>query len=338
MVNNNYSDTSEYTPMKHGSSESAAEGRGKNTRAKVLDMLRSAAGGISGEAMATQIGVSRVAVWKAVKGLCEAGYEIAGNPEGYALVRDKTDSIDEWEFGADAPRFRHLESTDSTMNRAFDEALRGAAHGLVVTADRQLTGRGMSGKAWNSAAGGLFFTIVTRPGLAVWDSHRMVMAAQCAAAEAVRSATGVECSLDWPNDLLVGSGKIGGILGEGLFSGTTLSFMNLGVGINTGERPDMPGTGAVNGGRKEILDFFLKNFDRIDPESPGLASRWNSKCPRIGQSIIGKTVGGARVEGAFLGIDEAGRARIREDKEAGGYGERLFSPGSLSIETKGWRR
>ena len=207
----------------------------------------------------------------AVKGLCEAGYEIAGNPEGYALVRDKTDSIDEWEFGADAPRFRHLESTDSTMNRAFDEALRGAAHGLVVTADRQLTGRGMSGKAWNSAAGGLFFTIVTRPGLAVWDSHRMVMAAQCAAAEAVRSATGVECSLDWPNDLLVGSGKIGGILRRTVFR-NHLSFMNLGVGINTGERPDMR-----HRRRKRRQKKFSISFENSIAviESPGLASRWN---------------------------------------------------------------
>ena len=58
--------------------------------------------------MAEAIGVSRVAVWKAIKTLNDSGYAISAAPAGYRLERDRSDCVFHWEFSPDEKGFKYI--------------------------------------------------------------------------------------------------------------------------------------------------------------------------------------------------------------------------------------
>lgn len=115
------------------------------------------------------------------------------------------------------------------------------AEGTVVIADAQSAGRGRRGRSWFSPPGaGLYVSVVLVPGRAKGASDRattlLTIGAGVALAEGIQRATGLQPSIKWPNDLLVGRRKLAGILAEGLASaaGAPLHAVVLGYGINVG--------------------------------------------------------------------------------------------------------
>lgn len=144
-------------------------------------------------------------------------------------------------FGTPVHRF---ESVASTNDAARALALAGAAHGTAVIAREQTRGRGTKGRPWHSPAGlGLYVSFVVRGpegGAGPWP-HLLPLAAGLAAADAVRAAAGVDARLKWPNDLVLGGLKLGGILAEAVSSGPAGGFAVVGVGLNVGHGPaDFP--------------------------------------------------------------------------------------------------
>jgi BirA family biotin operon repressor/biotin-[acetyl-CoA-carboxylase] ligase len=129
--------------------------------------------------------------------------------------------------------------TDSTNSDALAAARAGAPHGSVYFADEQLAGRGRGGHAWHSASGeGLYVSVLLRLEL---DAERLLLlplAAGLAAADAIRSVTGLAIDLRWPNDLLLGPSKAGGILVEARNDSKELphAVAVLGIGINVHQR------------------------------------------------------------------------------------------------------
>lgn len=313
-----------------------------STRSRILDILKNSAIPVSGEAAANALGISRVAVWKAVRSLVEAGYPIQSSPSGYLLADDDGDRLLPCEFGDEEARFRHWENTDSTMNRAREAALAGAADGLVITAGRQSAGRGTGEKAWESPEGSLLFTLISRPRLDAADIHRQVLAAQCAAVRAIRSVTGRDAIPAWPNDLLVKTdqdhswGKAGGLLAEAFVSGNAVSFINVGIGINTGSSPAVSGSASISAGRRALLAEFLAETARMTPDSPDLVPLWNSLAPAAGRPVTFIRRGSAGPEtGIFRGVDRSGWAVIAPHGDAEDSFGYHFPPGTISIQNKG---
>ena len=315
-----------------------------STRSRVLEILRNERKAVSGETMAVTLGLSRVAVWKAVQALNGTGYRISSGADGYCLDYDSPDSIQSWEFGKNEPWVRHYDEIGSTMDKARDEALAGCDEGLVVLAERQSAGRGTGEKKWESPAGGLFFTLVTRPRLGPAWSHRLVLRAQLAMIDAINTVSGLDAFPGWPNDILLPEGKAGGILAETLSSGNLTTFIDLGIGINTGTVP-APGGVSVPAGRKELLDAFLAAFRAVEAGfepfagDDSLVSAWNARCPVTGK-MVGFHTGvngnkqtcpeGNLKRGLFMGVDSSGWARIEQN------GEIIHCPpGSISILNKG---
>ncbi len=146
-------------------------------------------------------------------------------------------------IGTDIRRFESLPSTNDT---ARELARAGAAHGTVVVADEQTRGRGTKGRIWHSPRDlGLYASFILRWGGA--DASRapfslLSLAAGLAAADAVRDAAGLEARLKWPNDLVHGRRKLGGILTEAVFAPGRPGFAVVGVGLNVnhgeGDFPD----------------------------------------------------------------------------------------------------
>jgi BirA family biotin operon repressor/biotin-[acetyl-CoA-carboxylase] ligase len=123
--------------------------------------------------------------------------------------------------------------TQSTNTDALEAARAGAPHGSVYFADEQLAGRGRGDHSWHSAAGqGLYVSVLLRPPFPAARLPLLSFATGLAAANAIQAATQLSIDLRWPNDLLIGPRKTGGILVEAKTESETVAYAVVGIGIN----------------------------------------------------------------------------------------------------------
>jgi BirA family biotin operon repressor/biotin-[acetyl-CoA-carboxylase] ligase len=123
--------------------------------------------------------------------------------------------------------------TDSTNTDALNAGRSGAPNGSVYFADEQLLGRGRGNHGWHSpAGGGLYVSVLLRPQFPSRRIPLLPLATGLAAAAAVSAATGLAIDLRWPNDLLIGPRKVGGILVEAKTEADRVAFAVVGIGIN----------------------------------------------------------------------------------------------------------
>src|SRR5258708_7059857 len=140
-----------------------------------------------------------------------------------------------------AGKLHFLPTTGSTNCDAMAAARAGAPHGSAYFADEQTAGRGRGDHAWDSAAGqGLYVSVVVRLPIPASRLPLLPLASGLAAAEAVRAASGLTIDLRWPNDLLLGPRKTGGILAEAQTDTGLLAFAVVGIGINVHQRNFAP--------------------------------------------------------------------------------------------------
>jgi BirA family transcriptional regulator, biotin operon repressor / biotin---[acetyl-CoA-carboxylase] ligase len=144
-----------------------------------------------------------------------------------------------------AGKLHFSQVTDSTNTDALEAARAGAPHGSVYFADEQLAGRGRGDHTWQSAPGeGLYVSVLLRPQIPAARLPLLPLAAGLAAADAMRAVSGLgigqNIDLRWPNDLLIGPRKAGGILVESSSEASTKSggaaFAVVGIGINVHQR------------------------------------------------------------------------------------------------------
>jgi BirA family transcriptional regulator, biotin operon repressor / biotin---[acetyl-CoA-carboxylase] ligase len=130
-------------------------------------------------------------------------------------------------------RLHHLPTIDSTNTHALEQARLGAPHGSFYIADEQTAGRGRSDHTWKSNAGqGLYLSVLLRPEIAIADLIWLPLLAGIAAHGAIREVTALNVDLRWPNDLLIGSRKTGGILVEAQTDSGRATAAVIGIGIN----------------------------------------------------------------------------------------------------------
>jgi BirA family transcriptional regulator, biotin operon repressor / biotin---[acetyl-CoA-carboxylase] ligase len=139
------------------------------------------------------------------------------------------------------------EEVGSTQQRARELARAGAPHGTLVVSEVQTGGRGRLGRRWGSPEGGLWMSLVLRPGISTRLAARVTQTAAVGVAKALREM-GAEAEIKWPNDLLVDGRKICGILAESsaesvpvaakkVGAGRHVDFVVLGVGLNANLDP-----------------------------------------------------------------------------------------------------
>ena len=202
---------------------------------------------ISGEELAARLGVSRNAVWKAVKTLREEGYAIdAAQNLGYSLS-GQTDILSAQSIvrflPAELPlRLDVRREVDSTNLIAKRLGAAGEPEGAVIVAEAQTAGRGRLGRSFLSPAGtGVYITLLLRPRLTANDSLWLTTAAAVAVAGAIEAVTDADAKIKWVNDVYVNDLKVCGILTEAamdLESGC-LEYAVVGIGINV--RPPLGG-------------------------------------------------------------------------------------------------
>ena len=133
-----------------------------------------------------------------------------------------------------AAKLNYAPVTDSTNSDALAAARSGAPHGTVFFADEQTAGRGRGGHQWLSTAGdGLYVSVVLRLNISADRLMLLPLAVGLAAAQAIDEVTGLAVDIRWPNDLLIGPLKAGGILVEARKDSKELLHAAVaGIGIN----------------------------------------------------------------------------------------------------------
>jgi len=216
------------------------ESRSMSDRKKtVIEILRENADFVSGEAISQTLGISRNAVHKHVNSLRKRGYRILGiSRRGYKLEHEPStlsmSAVAEMTRGSTLGHsFRHYDEIDSTNAEAKALALGGAPEGVVVVAESQSAGRGRLGRRWTSPTGkGLLFSVILRPRLAMSEAHLLTLVTATAMAEAIEARCNVPVSIKWPNDLLIGDKKVGGILMEVAGQQDEVDWVVVGIGVN----------------------------------------------------------------------------------------------------------
>ena len=203
---------------------------------------------ISGEAISTTLGVSRTAVWKYINQLRKEGYTIKSvSNKGYCLsyIPNRLNKVLLQYFLKTISIGRVIELHDSigsTNMRARELAHEGALHGTLVIANEQTQGKGRMGRVWISPPEtGIWMSLVLRPSLSPQDAHRITVIAALSVSNAINIITGLKAEIKWPNDIIIGSKKVCGILTEIQTEPDIIEYVVLGIGINVNaKRDDFP--------------------------------------------------------------------------------------------------
>ena len=297
----------------------------KQSTDSVIELLRSSDKPLSGEHMAEILGVSRVAVWKAVGKLKEEGYSIESGRTGYRLT-GLTEKPLPREMNEIKGNLRYFDEIDSTMMRARLIAESGCSDGTTVIAGRQSRGISRSGGEWKSPDGGLYFSrIRTRP-LPSSSAGLYCTAMTAAAASAVRELYSIDAALRWPNEITVDGRKLGGILTR--FEGEIgeISTITAGIGINADiPAVELPGKAVSIAGLtgktvsiRELLSAVLDSLGKIDDlfteDGADDKNRIINFCQNFLENPEQKILfrnDGTESEGTISGINENGSLIVR---------------------------
>lgn len=157
-------------------------------------------------------------------------------------------------------RFESLGSTNTKMA----EMAPALSHGDVVITDCQQAGRGQRGNSWEAQPGkNLTFSLFLTPRrIKATESFLISMAVAVGIAESLKSLSGLDILIKWPNDIYVGDKKLAGILIENALCGPEVRQSIVGIGINVNQclfRSDAPNpvSLAILCGKEFNLDTVL---------------------------------------------------------------------------------
>lgn len=211
---------------------------------EILDLLATGEY-VSGEDLATRLGITRAAVWKQLKTLRELGYEIvASSGKGY-LLQARPDRLYPWEVTKNLHTKvmgRHIEYYDrisSTNQRAKELLAESPVEGTLILAEEQTAGRGRLGRNWFSPPGSaLYSTLILKPQLPPYDLPKLTLVAAVALSKTIARELHERPLIKWPNDLYLQGKKISGILTELSGELGRVEFLLLGVGVNVNQHPE----------------------------------------------------------------------------------------------------
>lgn len=163
------------------------------------------------------------------------------------------------------------EELDSTNTTAKVLGKQNEEEGTLVIADKQLSGKGRNGRNWQSPAGvGIWMSILLRPKLSLQQVPQLTLVAGLAMCQTIKSQTGLQASIKWPNDIVVKGKKVCGILCEVQTQAEEVSFtvVGIGVNVNTTQFPEeLPFASSLykeagrTFDRQQLIDTFCQVFE-----------------------------------------------------------------------------
>ena len=314
---------------------------------KILKVLRRGEW-VSGAKLGENIGISRTAVWKHITKLRQQGYKISSSPrQGYLLIsvpdrlfpEEIKEGLKTHTLGLNIVYYEKINSTQDVAGKL---AAAGIEEGMVVVAENQTGGRGRIGRSWASPPGGVYLSIILRPAIKPSEALRFPLIAGVAVAQAIGQLTGLAPQLKWPNDIIIGGRKAGGILTEMSAETDRINYLVIGIGINVNTEtfPDeieeiatsLKAECGKEVSRRELIQKILEHLEslyRILQESgfEPIRKMWKAQSSTIGSWAIIRTER-EQIKGEAIDIDEDGALILRK---ANGALERVIA-GDVSIE------
>jgi BirA family biotin operon repressor/biotin-[acetyl-CoA-carboxylase] ligase len=206
-----------------------------------------------------------------------------------------------------------------------------------VVAESQSLGRGRLGRAWASPAeGGLYFSLVLRPALALSEAPQITLLAGAGVCRAINALTHVGSGIKWPNDILVQGKKVAGILTEIEAEMNRIHHLIVGIGVNVNTRlSELPHSlrgratslreeTGQNVSRQSLLALALAEMEILWREAQGrgfgpVREAWKRLNCTLGQRVRIQGTGRSWV-GTAADLDDQGALLVRAD---GGSFERI---------------
>ena len=303
-------------------------------KTKILMCLKQQKGYLSGEELSKQLGVSRTAVWKAIRRLREDGYTIeAVRNRGYRLA-DSGDVYSEAELKSilhtkkAGQRLFFFDKVDSTNNKAKQLAEAGEPDGTLVVAETQCAGKGRRGRQWLSPKGtGIWMSLVLRPEITPGQAAMLTLVAALAVSEGIAVATGLKTGIKWPNDIVMNGKKLCGILTEMNTEMGDINYVVVGIGINvnTQDFPDdikstatslaLEGKQPVK--RSRLIHTILQAWEQYyavylqTADLTGLMQEYNDRLVNCNRQVTVLKPEGSYA-GISYGIDRLGRLLVEK--------------------------
>lgn len=210
----------------------------------------------------------------------------------------------------------------STMDVARNEARKGTEEGTVIIAGEQTRGRGRVGRKWLSPEGNMAISIVLYPDIAFLPF--LVIIASVAVARSIEKVTGLKTMIKWPNDILIDSKKVGGILIESEVKQKQVLYAITGIGINIDISPEERVNNQLKatclkdelGGnilRTNIIKSILREMESLYlmlPDVKTVIREWQSRLITLGKKVrvyCGNTI----LEGIAESVDDTGALLLR---------------------------
>jgi len=307
---------------------------------------------VSGDRLAKELGVSRVAIWSRLERLRASGYVFAASTrKGYAL-RSVPRHLDPALLDAHlrrlkvAPKVEFLAEVDSTNSEAERRLAVGQEAPFAVLARAQKAGRGRLGRKWHSApSGNLYLSLAFRPFIPPERLKPFTIWMGLALCSHVEKTLGLKLGLKWPNDLQSPDGrKVAGMLTEARLDADSVRELVFGLGLNlTGAPKDFPADlrmvagsleaalGAPLDLNREVAGVIAALFRAWEQFEEGTWSRsfrklWSSYDVLAGKSVrVG--LRGDPIAGIVDGIDDEGSLILR----TGGGRRAIVSSGEVTL-------
>ena len=307
---------------------------------------------VSGDRLAKELGVSRVAIWSRLERLRASGYVFAASTrKGYAL-RSVPRHLDPALLDAHlrllkvSPKVEFLAEVDSTNSEAERRLAVGQEAPFAVFARAQKAGRGRLGRKWHSApSGNLYLSLAFRPFIPPDRLKPFTLWMGLALCAHVEKSLGLKLGLKWPNDLQSPDGrKVAGMLTEARLDADSVRELVFGVGLNlTGAPKDFPAELRATAGsleaalgapldlNREAAGVIAALFRAWEQFEEGTWSRSFRKLWSHHDVLAGKSVRvglrGDPVAGVVDGIDDEGSLILR----TGGGRRAIVSSGEVTL-------
>ncbi|MBU3189849.1 biotin--[acetyl-CoA-carboxylase] ligase [Clostridium bowmanii] len=217
-------------------------------KGKVLKLLKESGNEfVSGQRISEELGVSRTAIWKYINIIKEDGYEVeAISRKGYRIIsspdiltfEEIKDYLSTEYIGKN---LIYCDSIGSTNSKAKELAEGGEQHGTVILSEEQTQGRGRLGRNWVSPKyKGIWMSIILRPNIITENISQITLLGAAAVQKAIMKM-GIKTSIKWPNDIVLNSRKVCGILTEMSGEIDHINYLIMGIGINVNlDEKDIP--------------------------------------------------------------------------------------------------
>ena len=317
---------------------------------KILDMLKEEDGFISGEQMADVLNVSRNTICKYIAKLRKMGYDISSSTnKGYRLKLENnkfnklelSKKIKTKNFVKNIYFFEDLDSTNEYAKTLADKL----EDGDIVVCNNQTNGKGRLDRSWHGSKDkNIYMSLILKPNLELMNVWQITLLSGLLICQTIENILGIKAYIKWPNDIIINSKKVCGILTEVSAQIDRLKYIILGIGINVNEDifddsiKDKASSLYLEYGkeidRNEFLALFLQNFEEIyfeyleNRDFKPYLEKYKSICINIGKEA--RIFSNNKViDGKILDISDLGHLIVENED-----GNNIILSGEVSIRNK----